>query len=420
MTAEILAIGSELVSGQRIDTNSPWLSRQLGLIGIPVHFHTTLGDDLDENVAAFRVAIGRSDLVLMTGGLGPTQDDLTRDALAAVAGVPLVEDRASLAAIEALFARRNRPMAPRNRIQALVPEGAETLPNPIGTAPGIWTRIGQADVICLPGVPSEMKLMYEEQVRPRLLQRRPTGRVLVHRVIHLFGKGESEIEAEALDLTIRGRRPEVGITASDATISFRVSCDGASEAEALAEMQPTLDAIRQRFGELIVGEAEGEDVPEALARELARTGTTLSVAESCTGGLIAATLTRVPGISASFLGGVVSYANSVKEQALGVPGSLLDTRGAVSPEVAEAMARGVRERLGSDLGLSVTGIAGPGGGSPEKPVGLVYLGLATERGVAHRRLDIGPEQPRDVIRSRAAKHAMNWARLTLRGLPGRS
>lgn len=415
MNAEILAIGSELTSGQRLNTNSQWLAQRLNDLGIFVAFHTTLGDDLDHNIAALRIAADRCPLVVTTGGLGPTQDDLTRGAFAALAGVPLVEDPASLAAIEALFARRRRPMAPRNRIQALLPDGAEALPNPVGTAPGLWMPVGTATLIALPGVPYEMKRMWAEQVAPRLARLLPAGRVLVHRTINLFGRGESEIERDALDLTARGRRPEVGITASDATISFRVSCDGPDEAAALGEIEPTLALIRERFADLIVGEGDGQDVPQALAAELLRTGRTLALAESCTGGLVAERLTAIPGISAVFLGGVVSYANSAKEHLLGVPRDLLETRGAVSPEVAQAMARGARERFGADLALSITGIAGPDGGTPEKPVGLVYLGLAAADRCESLRLDLGPEQPRDVIRSRAAKHALNWARLILRG-----
>jgi len=412
MKAEIIAVGSELVSGQSLDTNSQWLSRELGRFGIAVRYHTVLGDDLDENVAAFSVAFARADLVLMTGGLGPTQDDLTRDALAKVADVPLVEDAGSLAAIEAMFARRNRPMAARNRVQALLPRGAEPLANRVGTAPGIWMPVGRALVGCLPGVPHEMRLMFEEQVMPRLRQKGWANRVIVHRKINMFGKGESDFEAEAMDLTARGRIPEVGITAHQATISLRVAAEGTTEEEALALMEPTLALIRQRFGPLIVGEGT-EDVADGLVKLLERTGATLATAESCTGGLIAHEITAIPGVSAHYPGGVVSYANEAKRDLLGVPQDLLDAHGAVSPEVAAAMATGVRERFRSDLGLSVTGVAGPTGGSPEKPVGLVYLGLATDKGVQTRKLEIGPEQPRDVIQQRSAKHAMNWARVTL-------
>lgn len=412
MIAEVVAVGSELTSGQKLDTNSQWLARRLGELGVEVRFHTALDDDLSRNVDALRIATGRARIVVVSGGLGPTQDDLTREALATLANVPLIEDIGSLRAIEAMFARRNRPMLPRNRVQALLPEGAQALPNRVGTAPGIDMRLGENRLFALPGVPSELKIMFDEQLAPILTALTGRGRVCVHRVINLFGKGESEIESEAFDLTARGRRPEVGITASDATISFRVSCDGDTEAAALAEIEPTVQLIYNRFGDLIVGEGDS-DVAQALAIELKRQNATLATAESCTGGMIAARLTDIPGISAHFLGGVVSYSNEAKSAFLGVPADLIAARGAVSAEVAEAMAKGARERFGSTLAISVTGIAGPDGGSAEKPVGLVYLGLATADRVEHKRLLIGSEQPRDVIRSRAAKHALNWARTTL-------
>lgn len=420
MKAEIIAIGSELVSGERLDTNSQWLSQELLRLGVPVVAHTSVGDDLDLNLHAFRNAMSRADLVITSGGLGPTQDDLTREVLAAVAGVPLVEHPPSLAAIEALFARRNRTMSPRNRVQALLPQGAEAVPNPIGTAPGLWMTLRGTTFVCLPGVPEELKRMWLEEVAPRLKAGGAGDRVFIHHVVNLFGRGESDVEADALDLTVRGRRPEVGITAHDATITLRVTCDGPDEAGADAEIEPTLILIRQRFAELIVGEVEGHDVPEALADELARTGQTLALAESCTGGLAASRLTAIAGISAYFRGGVVSYSNEAKVSLLGVPQGLLDVHGAVSAEVAEAMAAGARSRLEADLAVSITGIAGPGGGSAEKPVGLVYLGLATASGTVSRRLDLGTEQPREVIQSRAAKHALNWARQHLRTLPNRS
>jgi nicotinamide-nucleotide amidase len=412
MKAEIIAIGSELVSGQSLDTNSQWLDRGLAGVGVTPHFHTVVGDDLDEDVATIRIATERADLVLISGGLGPTQDDLTREALARVAGVPLVEDAGALEAIRAMFARRNRPMAERNRVQALLPLGAEMLPNRVGTAPGVWMRVGGAVVACLPGVPSEMRIMFDEQVIPRLRVLGGLGRVIVHHKINLFGKGESDIEADAMDLTARGRNPEVGITAHEATISFRITAEGADEDEARRNLEPTIALIRQRFGDLIVGEGT-DDLPEALVAHLARTRTTLATAESCTGGLIAQMITALPGVSPHYLGGAVSYSNHAKVELLGVAPDLIEAHGAVSPEVAEAMAVGVRKRLGADLGLSVTGIAGPTGGTPEKPVGLVYLGLATADGTQTRRLDIGPEQPRDVIQRRSAKHALNFARLAL-------
>jgi nicotinamide-nucleotide amidase len=416
MNAETIAIGSELVSGQSLDTNSQWISRGLAALGVAVRFHTVIGDDLAENVQAFRVALGRAGLVVVSGGLGPTQDDLTREALAAVAGVPLVEDSVSLAAIEAMFARRNRAMPVRNRVQALLPQGAEALPNRVGTAPGVWLRVGDSVVACLPGVPHEMRIMFDEQVVPRLRATGLATRAIVERKVNLFGKGESEIEAEALDLTVRGRNPEVGITAHEATISFRVAAEADTLDEAERLIEPTLATIRERFATLIVGEGT-DDVPEAVFAQLTRTRATLATAESCTGGLVAHLLTRIAGVSAHYLGGVVSYANEAKVELLGVDPELIAAHGAVSAEVAAAMAAGVRDRLKADLGLSITGIAGPSGGSPEKPVGLVYLGLATAKGVSTRRIEIGPEQPRSVIQGRSAKQALNWVRLTLLARP---
>ncbi len=415
MKAEIIAIGSELVSGQSLDTNSQWLSQALGMLGITVHFHTSIGDDLAENISAIRLAIERADLVITCGGLGPTQDDLTREALAAVAGVGLREDAGSLEAIRALFARRNREMSERNRVQALFPEGAEPLLNSIGTAPGIAMKVGGSSVACLPGVPNEMKRMFDEQVVPWLARQGLASRRIAHRRINLFGKGESDIEAEALDLTARGRVPEVGITASEATIAFRISAEGETEEEALRLIEPTAALIYERFADLIVGEGT-EDVVDALVRELARTGRTIATAESCTGGLVAQMITSVPGVSPYYPGGLVTYSAEAKANLLDVPEAFLKTHGAVSPEVAGEMARRVRERFRADLGLSVTGIAGPETDDPRHPVGLVYLGLSTLDEVRTRKLELGPEQPRDVIRRRAAKQAINWARLKLRRL----
>jgi nicotinamide-nucleotide amidase len=414
MRAEIISIGSELASGQSLDTNGQWLSHQLSAMGISVAFHTTVGDVMEDDLSVFRIAFERADLVVMTGGLGPTQDDLTRDALAQCAHVRLVEDPDSLAAIAAMFARRNRAMTERNRVQALFPKGAQALPNPVGTAPGIWMQIGRATVVCMPGVPHEMKRMFQEQVAPGLRKCGCVTSATVHRKINLFGKGESDFEAQAMDLTARGRIPEVGITAHDSTISFRISASAATEEAALQSIEPTAKLIYERFGSMVVGEGSN-DVPEAVVAQLARTGRTLATAESCTGGVVAQMITAIAGVSPYYLGGVVSYANHAKVELLGVPGTLIESHGAVSPEVAAAMAEGVRNRLGADIGLSTTGVAGPSGGTPEKPVGLVYLGLATSRGTQTRRLDIGSDQPRDIIQRRSSKAALNWVRLTLLG-----
>ncbi len=418
MKAEIIAIGSELVSGQSLDTNSQWLSQALHRLGIPVHFHATLGDDLAENLAGFRVALGRSDLIVVTGGLGPTQDDLTRQVVAEIAGVGLVEDAASLAWIESMFARRNRVMTDRNQVQALFPEGSEPLPNAIGTAPGIGIRVGRSLIACLPGVPREMKLMFDAQVIPWLKRSGVATRTIVHRKINLFGKGESEVEAQAMDLTARGRVPEVGITASETTISFRVSAEGESPEAAALAMGPTLAIIQERFADLIVGEGS-DDVAEATVRELIRTGRTIASTEACTGGTLARYLTAVPGSGPNYLGGLVASSAEAQENLLALPPGSIVGPSMASPEVAGELARRVRERFGADLGLALTGFVAQGQGTPADLVGQVYLGLATADKVQARKLELGPEQPREVIQRRAAKQALNWARLILRPLEDR-
>lgn len=408
-------VGSELLSGDKLDTNGRWLCGRLGELGLSVRFSTLVGDSPEDNDEAFGLASRRADLVIVSGGLGPTQDDLTRESLARVAGVDLAEDPGSLEAIRALFARRNREMPERNQVQALLPVGAEALANRVGTAPGIWMRAGRAWFACLPGVPSELKIMFDEQVEPRLRAKGMAGRSVVHRVINLFGRGESEVEAQVMDLTYRGRDPEVGITASDATISLRIRGEGADAAEAMAATEETAAIIRERFGPIVLGEGD-VDVPQAAFRALKDAGLTLAVAESCTGGLVARQITAQAGSSDVFRGGVVSYATDLKTSLLGVPEELIRKFGVVSWQVAEAMAIGAKERLGADIGVGITGVAGPGGGTEETPVGCVYLAMAMRHEVRRRHLELGPEQPRVIIQSRAAKHALNWVRLVATGV----
>lgn len=410
MNAEIISVGTELTTGQNLDTNSQWLSRQLTALGLTVGFHTTVSDDLSANVEALTSAARRADLVLVTGGLGPTQDDLTREALAAAAGVGLEFQPPLFDIIRDMFEHRGRPMPERNRVQAYLPAGSMAIPNPRGTAPGVWMKLGQAWLAALPGVPGEMKPMFDEFVLPHLHQLGFASGVTVIRTIHAFGAGESAIESKLFDLTKRGRQPEVGITASDTVISLRIVARAPRESDALNLIGPTADVIRERLGDLVFGEGDDE-LEHVVVRMLIERGHTVATAESCTVGLVARMLGRVPGASDCLRGGVVAYVNDVKQSLLNVPENLLEEHGAVSAPVVEAMATGARKLMKSDFAISTSGIAGPGGATPSKPVGLVYVGLAWDGGV--KSAAVNWFGTRDEIQSRSAKSALNMIRLHL-------
>jgi nicotinamide-nucleotide amidase len=410
MKFEIISIGTELTTGQNLDTNAQWLSRRLAENGLLVGWHTTLADDLASNVEAFRIAAGRAKVVLITGGLGPTQDDLTREALARAAGVELTFHEPSFQRIREMFASRGRAMPERNRVQALFPVGAEPIPNERGTAPGVWMRLRDAVVAAMPGVPSEMYAMFTDAVLPRLLALGLGGGVLAERKINCFGTGESHIEEKLADLTRRGHVPEVGITVNDAVISLRILGRGSTREEALAQTAPVEEVIRSRLGELVFGEGD-EGLQHAVVRALRQRGLTLATAESVTGGMIGQMITEVPGASECYLGGVVSYTNRVKHEQLGVPLELIAEQGVVSGPVAEAMAAGARARLSADLAISTTGVAGPGPLGPNFPAGLVWVGLAWQGGT--RSQTFSWAGTRQEVRSRAARLALNLARLHL-------
>ncbi len=407
MDALIIAIGDELANGVTVDTNSAYLARALAERGIPTTAHWTVRDEQPAIAEAIRRAADAAGLVLITGGLGPTADDLTRQALAEAMDVELVLDRRCLADLEEFFSRRSREMIPANRVQAMLPRGAEPLANALGTAPGIAARLGRADIFVMPGVPEEMREMYRQTVLPRL----PDGEgVIVHRLLPTFGAGESDIAAQITDLMARGRNPAVGTTASAGVVTVRIVARGATGPEAETLTAQTADEIRRRLGELVVGQGSAT-LGEAVGLLLRQRGETLTTAESCTGGLIGEMITDIPGASEYYRGGVVAYSNELKRQLLGVPKELLAGHGAVSEPVAAAMAEGCRQGLGVDWAVSVTGIAGPSGGSEAKPVGLVYCGLSGPGGTSVTR-HVFPGR-RDTIRRRSALTALNGLRLAL-------
>jgi nicotinamide-nucleotide amidase len=410
MKAEIISIGSELTSGQNLDTNSQWLSRELAEMGIRVHWHTTIADDLEENVEAIGIACGRAQLVFATGGLGPTQDDLTREAVAKVAGANLELDATALEHIEQLFAARGRAMPPRNRSQALFPQGARVIPNARGSAPGFSVSIGTCTLFALPGVPSEMIEMFQTQIKPQLATHFPSGQVLVQKKINCFGAGESAVEEKLLDLTRRGHEPEVGITVSDATISLRILARAPTADLALAAIRPVEAMIRERLGSLVFG-AGDEELHDIIVRLLLERRFTVATAESVTAGQVAERLGRVPGASGCLLGGVVAYHNDVKMNLLGVTPKMLEEHGAVSAPVAETMARTCRELFGADFALSTTGIAGPSGATASKPLGLVFAALAWADGAKVQQFSWGGT--RTEVQSRSTKMALNLLRLRL-------
>lgn len=414
MKAEILTIGDELLRGEIIDSNKSFLSDRLLGLDIETHFHSSVRDDPTDMIDAFQRAAARSDLVLVSGGLGPTRDDLTAQVLAQAFGRELVLDEDALAGIRAFFEGVGREMSENNASQAYFPAGAEVLANPIGTAPGFLVEEAGAAFFCMPGVPRELMRMMDEQVLPRVAARAGSGAGVVRAtLLRTFGMGESTLDAELSDLA-RSGDVSLGFRTSFPDNYLRPLARGATAAEAESRLAKVCDAIRERLGELIY--AEGDATLESVTGALLRAqGKTIAVAESCTGGLIVEKLTDVPGASRYVLGGVVAYANSAKRDLLGVPEALLAEHGAVSEPVARAMAEGVRSRFGADLGVATTGISGPDGGTDEKPVGLVHLALADGQ---HTHADHFVF-PLDRTRHRllTAQVAIDWVRRALLGIP---
>ena len=406
--AEVISVGTELLLGQITDTNATYICQRLAEHGIPVYFRQTVGDNFQRVQQAFHLAWSRAELVVFTGGLGPTEDDLTKEAVAAALGVELVEDSAALAHLEQFFARRGRSMTPNQRRQALIPRGAVPIPNRWGTAPGVFWEVEGRVVVMVPGVPREMRGMVDEFLLPELRRRGWVGEEVIRsRVLRTVGIGEGHLEELIRDL-IHTTNPTVAPLAHVGEVHLRITARGRPEevSRLLAEAEGKL---RERLGDAVYGVDE-ETLDEVVARMLRRTGLTVAVAESCTGGLVSQRLTSVPGSSAYFLGGVVAYDNLAKRHLLGVSQQLLESFGAVSAEVAEAMAEGARRTFAADVGLGITGVAGPGGGTEGKPVGRVYLALADTAGVRSVRADFGEEPGREGVRRLASQAALNLLR----------
>lgn len=411
MDAILISVGNELTLGQTVDTNNAWLSLRLAEVGVRVLMHVTVADEMAPLERAIRRGCESADVVILTGGLGPTADDLTRHALASVTGSNLELSEHFLSQIREFFARRGHAMPPANAVQAMFPAGSDPIENTCGTAPGIRVRYGRAIIFALPGVPHEMRVMYDRDVLPWLLPRTGGG-VILARTIQTFGAGESDVGERLRDLMERSRNPTVGTTACQGVIGVRIHAQASNRIEAEALLGQTAAEIKSRLGLLVYGEDE-DTLWSVVVQNLISRGQTLSTAESCTGGLIAKRITDVPGSSACFLEGVITYSNAAKTRLLGVPPDLIATHGAVSAPVARAMAVNARERSGSDFSLSVTGIAGPSGGTPEKPVGLVFIGLASDKHCVVKELRLGSILGREAVRDRACKAALDMLRLKL-------
>jgi len=412
MSAEVLCIGTELLLGNITNGNARWLAEQLAALGITHLRQEVVGDNRERVIAAVRAAAGRCRVLITTGGLGPTPDDLTTDAIAAAFGTPLVEHPAVWADIQAKLSARGRPIVASNRKQALLPEGAQVLPNPTGTAPGmIWSPVPGFTVLTFPGVPSELQAMWQATAVPWLAQAGLAQGVFASRLLRFWGVGESNLAEQMADL-LDGTNPTVAPYAGAGEVKLRLTARADSPTAANALLAPLEAEIRRRTGTLCYG-VDDDSLASVVLAALRRRGESVAVAESCTGGGIGAALAAVPGASDVLLGGVIAYANSVKQQLLGVPAALLEQHGAVSDPVALAMAEGARRLTGATWGVAVTGIAGPGGGSAAKPVGLVHIAIAGPHGRSSEAVRFGSTRGRQWIQTLTCGEALNRLRLEL-------
>ena len=409
---EILCVGTELLLGDILNGNARWLAQKLADLGLPHFRQTVVGDNTDRLMAAVREAAGRCRILITTGGLGPTPDDLTTAALAAAFDTPLEERPELWQEIQAKLSAGGRAVASSNRSQALLPIGADVLPNPLGSAPGmIWSPCPDFTILTFPGVPSEMRSMWVETAEPWLRQNGGASSAFVSRRLHFTGIGESDLAEQVGDL-FDSVNPTVAPYAALGDVTLRLTASGSSSVQAEALLNPMEEQLLEHTGRFCYGR-DDDTLAAVVLRLLGDAGQTLAVAESCTGGALGAALTAVAGSSAVFAGGVIAYSNAVKHQLLGVPEALLDQHGAVSEPVAKAMAQGLRSRLHCDWGIAISGVAGPGGGSVEKPVGMVCLALAGPEGCDAWVQRFGARRGRSAVQQLSVIRALDHLRLRL-------
>lgn len=409
MKAEIIAVGTELLLGDIVNSNAQFLAKELATMGISVYHHTVVGDNEERILKAFDDAFERCDIIITTGGLGPTKDDLTKEMAAKYFNKDLVVHEESLKVIEEYFKKSGKDLKGGNRKQAYFPNDAIVLPNSCGTAPGAIIK-GDNDktIIVLPGPPREMKAMFNASVEPYLSKL--TDCVLVSKVLRIFGIGEGHMAEMVGDIIESQTNPTVAPYAKNIDVTLRITARGKDEKEAEKLIEPVEKEIRERLGENIYGEGE-TSLEEVIAKILIQKNLTIATAESCTGGLLAGTLVNYPGISEVFLQGAITYSNEAKMRILSVKKETIDNFGAVSEETAREMAEGIAKIAGTNIGLSTTGIAGPGGGTNDKPVGLVYVGLYINGETKVREYNF--QGDRQKIRQRTLMNALDWLRREL-------
>ncbi len=407
MKVEIISIGDELLIGQTINTNAAFIGSGFTRLGADVRWITTVGDCAEDLQAALKTAMSRSDLVIATGGLGPTHDDITKHIVCEYFGAKLVQNDAILTRLQNAFAARGIKMARVNEGQALVPEGAGIIDNPVGTAPGLIFEQEDVRIVVLPGVPAEMKAMCEQTLFPMF---EGSGSCILHKTLRTTGVAESTLFEKVGNINEIERLVKVAFLPKGTGVDIRLTANAGSQEACILNLQQGIRIFEQRVGKYIYAH---DDAPleKVVGKQLIKSGQTVSVAESCTGGLLANKLTNMSGSSAYFERGVVTYSNKAKIDLLGVPATIIEEKGAVSAETAEAMAVGIRKLAATDFGISTTGIAGPSGGNDEKPVGLVYVGFASHAGVKNKRLVFTKDRLGN--KERFVQAALNWFRLEL-------